>query len=424
MAAFLIGTWAFSFPHQETEITARLKDLGSADVRTVYRAVERLTQLGDAALPALDAHLRQAARPVRPYVELALQEIGAGRSQPDYPKARRHSLKSSDKNAADLLVDLKSRTGLPLSIESLLDEEKLPELSLDLRDATPLEAVDAVCKAGGLTMERDGARFEIYSGGYPDFPKFFYDHYLFRLETYARTRSVSFRKPLRDRLRIDLTLLWDSGISPARLLPARLLEAVDETGKDLIPPPEPAKTDPPAADPESSHPPVPEGTGRDSLEILPPAPKAAKIARLRGVVPVLHPKARVDVTFKNPAAGQTKEAGGFHVTLKAIDRENFALDLFITSKTMKTEELRTRPVVASLRLKGQETPRCVASSGVEEGGLRVRVEFVNVRLQREAGVFRLEEPLRAADIQTFQLTVVTETVERRVPFEFRDVTVR
>ena len=57
-------------------------------------------------------------------------------------------------------------------------------------------------------------------------------------------------------------------------------------------------------------------------------------------------------------------------------------------------------------------------------GLRVRVEFENLGLRQAGARFRLEEPRPAADIQALHVAVVTETVERRVPFEFRDVTIR
>jgi hypothetical protein len=414
----------------DARLAAGLKDLESPEVRTVYRAVARLAEFGEGALRSLEAHQAAAPARVRPYVELAIQEIRAARLQPLYPRPKLHSLKSADKTAADLLVDLKSKSGLPLSIESLLEEEKLPELNLELRDATALEALDAVCKAGGLTLEHPGARFEIYPGGYPDFPKFFYDHYLFRLETYARTRSVTFRKPLRDRLRIDMAVLWDPSIAPVRLRPAVLLEAVDDLGKNLLVPPEPSsrpadeapgKPDGPAAE---IHPAVPEGASRESLEILPPGPKAAKIARLRGLLPVVHPKARVELTFEKPAAGQKKESAGFEIAVTGVDREHCAVDLFVASRTLKLEELRALPVLAALRLKGQEAPRCVASAQEGEGGLRVRVEFENVALRQGGGRFRLDDPRPAADIQALHVAVVTQTVERKVPFEFRDVTIR
>ena len=67
--AILALVAAACLTQDDPRLAARLKELESSDVRVVYRAVERLAEIGQAALPSLETHQKTApARVDRPRV--------------------------------------------------------------------------------------------------------------------------------------------------------------------------------------------------------------------------------------------------------------------------------------------------------------------------------------------------------------------
>src|SRR6185436_9458614 len=126
------------------------RDLESPELSQVYHSVARLSALGEKAIPVLEARAREAKGRLRDYLQLAADEIRAAGQLTGIPAPKRITLKSSDRNVIELLGDLRTKTGLALALENLLGDEKMPEIPVDIQDATALEAFDAICKAGNV----------------------------------------------------------------------------------------------------------------------------------------------------------------------------------------------------------------------------------------------------------------------------------
>src|SRR5262249_20297692 len=147
---------------QEEKVAPLSRELESAEVRRVYHAVSDLAALGEPALAAIEARARDAKGRARDYLGLAADEIRSARLTPGVPPLQRLSMKAADRNVIELLGDLRARTGVLLSLENLMGEEKLPEIPVDIRDATMLEAFDAICHAGSVTVTMENGQFMLY----------------------------------------------------------------------------------------------------------------------------------------------------------------------------------------------------------------------------------------------------------------------
>src|SRR3989442_1140232 len=137
---------------QEDRVAPLARDLESGDLRKIYHAVGDLAALGEPSLPAIEARAKDAKGRARDYLNLAAEEIRSARLVTGIPPSRRISMKSADRNVVELLGDLRMKTGVALSLENLMGEEKLPEVPVDIHDATMLEAFDAICRAGNVAV--------------------------------------------------------------------------------------------------------------------------------------------------------------------------------------------------------------------------------------------------------------------------------
>src|SRR5262245_1072022 len=126
------------------------RDLDSGELPKVYHALAGLSALGEKAIPEIEARAKDSKGRVRDYLQLAAEEIRANAHLTGIPAPKRITMQSADRNVIELLGELRTRTGLALALENLLGEEKMPEVPVDIRDATALEAFDAICKAGNV----------------------------------------------------------------------------------------------------------------------------------------------------------------------------------------------------------------------------------------------------------------------------------
>src|SRR4030095_14958373 len=121
-------------------------------------SVARLSALGEKAIPEIEARAKGSKGRVRDYLQLAADEIRAAGLLTGSPAPKRITLKSSDRNVIELLGELRTKTGLALALENLLGEEKMPEIPVEIQDATALEAFDAICKAGNVSILMDNGQ--------------------------------------------------------------------------------------------------------------------------------------------------------------------------------------------------------------------------------------------------------------------------
>lgn len=413
MAALLALVLGQASAAERAEALAR--ELDPSDVRRAYRAVERLAGLGEAALPAIEAAAARGG-PAKTYFELAAREIRLPREVREAsPAARRYSIKSSGKTAAQLLIDLERQSGAKFHMDDLLQEEALPELEVEVSDATFLEALDAICRAGNLSLGFESAAVEVSRDGYSAVPKCFYGSYLARLESYARTRVVDFRKPPEDVLGLDVVLVWEPAVRPCRASGRfTLREAVDDRGKSLVPPPG-------RRTPQDEEPVWLDGNATwGALQLLTLSPGATKIALLRGEAVLAFAKRKEVFVLDKPRPGAKARAGGFEVTLKGLESQDtftHMAEIEIASPALKPEAVRKLPVDIDLYAKGGRRMRGYVYVPPEGEGSGLIVEFFDsVR-----GVIEVPEARKAPELEKIEVSLILETAERPVPFEFRDL---
>lgn len=397
-------------------LAAAARDLESNDPKRVFAAVQAIAQLGGASLPTIEARAREAKGRVRDYLELAAEEIRSAPHLPGYPAVKRVTMKSADKTVVDLLADLRAKTGAALSLENLMEEEQLPELAFEVKDATTLEAFDAICHAGNVSFSMNGGQLMLYTGDTAvERPRFFYGHYFVRLGDFDLVKSVTFRRPATQNFNIQMETIWDPAAAPLRFRRVRIVEATDDRGKSLLPPPEP----PMKKDEEEEE--EPEDTGANTtLRLVPPSPAATRIAVLRGFTTIVLPKSRTTVPFPAPQVDQAGAAGDFQVKVTAVDLDESEIRLSVSSRKHTPEALSKLDMLASVSLKDWEsTSTFVDSPSWDENRLELRVHYEPLRLKD--GVVRPPDDAPPPAVERLELSIVTAVHPKRIPFEFRDL---
>lgn len=441
---------------QQDSVEPLVRDLESPELAKVYHAVANLSALGEKAIPDLEARAKLSKGRVRDYLHLAAEEIRAAHLLKTIPSPKRISMKSADRNVIELLGELRTRTGLALALENLLGEEKMPEVPVEFRDATALEAFDAICKAGNVSILMDNGQIMLYQGDYQELPRFFYDHYFFRLGSFVVAKTADFRRPAVQSFRIQMEMLWNPVAAPCRFQAPVIVEAADDKGKSLLVPADaPRKKD----DPDE----VEEEPGAVSLlQLLPPSPGSEKIAVLRGFSTVALPRTRVTVTFgeeapkkpeapaapRKPAAptrdpeapaqdppkpaapqaepggpfeGLVRKADGFTIKVAKVEPALYRLLFEVSSTTLKPDDIAKLPFQATVVLKGGETTRCFISPSANKDAADVTVAFQPLHLQEALVQAGDDRPPPPPVLEKIELSIVTAVQERKIPFEFRDV---
>ncbi len=392
------------------------------DLRRAYRAAERLAELGEGALTAIEAAAKAAPEPKRARLALAADEVRSARDlKAAYPAFKRFSATASGKTSLELLSDLRQATGLDLELSDLRDEENLPKVAVDFKDATPFEAMTEICRAAGASWYFEEGAITVYTGGFEDVPRFFFGHFMVTLESHARVRTVKFGEPARERLVLSLHAAWNPALPAAGGRPPRLLEARDEKGGSLIPP-SPGKEDGEPAGEEPVFGASSDGVYED-LELLPLPAGTQKVALLRAELPLSLPKSALVATFEKPKAGARQESEGLSATVVAVESKaggSFRAQLDLSVAGMKPEELVRKRMILELATAGGRRLRATAQAVEEEGKARLTCDF------RESGRgLRLAAAKGAAPpVEGLRVIVVQALYERRIPFEFRDLKIK
>jgi hypothetical protein len=419
----LVGSLGADARPQDTaadRFAAACRDLESNDPKRIFSAVQGVSQMGGASLPAIEARARDSKSRVRDYLELAAEEIRSAPHLPGYPAVKRLSMKSSEKNVVELLADLRARTGAALSLDNLLDEEKLPEIPFEIKDATMLEAFDAICHAGNVQVTMQNGQFMLFAGAFQDLPRFFYGHYFLRLGDFDIVKTVTFRKPATQTFNLQMEMVWDPAAAPLRFKPVRIVEALDDRGKSLVL--APAAPDP-TAKKENAALDAEEAGANTMLHLAAPSPAATKVSLLRGFATIVLPKSRATVAFPFPQAGQAGSVGDYQFRIVGVDPDQHRVRLTLTSKKYRPEALSAMDVLSQVTLKDWEaTSSSAEKSSWNEDALELTVGYDPLRIKD--GLARPPEGGPQPPIDKLEISVVTAVQDKRIPFEFRDLKIK
>jgi len=415
------------------DLVARLGD-DSIDARD--QAVREIAELGPAAIPLLRKALVKLEGEGRGRVEEAIRAIelrdALARS---LPPLKRITLDHKNRPAREAVEEIARQAGLRVHFEGDLGRGAV---TLALKDATPLEALDAVCrKEGHLLYDVDGneaftaarargqgppptPRLAFSEGAFVDCPAAYVRHYRLRVSSLSLTRTNTF-KGTEATGSLQLDLHWPPDVRPDSARSFEVTVLTDDQGRSLLPDKKEDDTFRGGAT-HFSHG-EPETSTQETVSFKFPEPGAKKIACLKGSFNLTYPKETRTLVFTKPGdmRGKSLDLHGLKVTLEEYKDRG-------TEHSVK--------IVVSGKYAGPKDP---AREGDDEEGLRVPFTYDDVQLitaegevlesnssssggSNEAYTFtmnyRSEKPQVVAEIRI--PCVITHHLDK-VDFEIRDV---
>lgn len=383
-------------PERLREAAQRL-DTGPAS--THEAAWETLVSAGPAGTALLSGLRDGSNARLRDYLDLALFEIRFREQIPGHAVPRRVSYTCKDKPLSVVLGELE--TLLECQILGVQELDDLATVSLSVKDVRIMDVLHLLAQAcqSRIRLE-DGvavlyppedAVSEVVAG---------WEGWKIRLVRFDWFKKWDFRGPREDQLSLALQVSAAPADGMARFHRLVLQEARDTRGRDLlIPPGEPGPR---------------ELEGGDSLDdeeyrVLPPSPGTRTLRCLRGYLPLDMVRRASRVTLQNPARERSVTESGISLTVSQLDIEKKHLEASVVLPASLGPARYSLPVRARL----QFAPGVRAQFEVSAAAKDDRIDFAIGWASPGNGKPVIPESVA--------VTVVTESLRRRIPFEFREV---
>lgn len=330
-----------------------LKALESGDPKRALAAADALVDWkGDDA--ALKARLDALPDGAKFYARMILAERDALKARPDHHKPPKRVDVAFSALSLDAAIEKCSEAiGYPVRKEDWGgDEDANKEITLDLKQATPLEVISTLARESGYDLYSRGDAYVLqrdWGGGAPPAPPAFWRNYMVRVDQIEIERSTDFQNGPQRLLQLNASLYFDAHVADACSWKSKttLLEAVDDKGVSLVRP-EPAET--PAA-PGFSDPPKPDAPVRHlsscseglvslNFDLRPLSDGATKIARFRAAVDVSVPKSLADLKV-DPFKPGDYECGPYKVTVENLARKRWEWSLRVRVRRVDGKDLDT-----------------------------------------------------------------------------------
>lgn len=359
--------------------------------RDRWRGVDALVERSDEARPALERLAMGEDRDLAFYASAALAEIDA--LQAPGAKALVRTREASGSSARDELVPLFEAAGLRLAAGTV------PDKSVDLPAGRPLlEALDLVSRRLDIEFYATaGGVWRATAGRVPG-PRFAFRRFRSRLDQIRiETSDEPGRAPVSS-CRLRARLSGDEGAAIHSLGGIRVIEAVDDAGRDLRP----------------------RGSGLVSyqdaseghtfiIELKPPPAESRLLRRLRLAMEVQIEVGRGTIELSRPPAGRqaTANADGVSVTILSAAGTRGGWQF----------QVRAEPD-AALRGSCWNDARLTDSLGGA-----YRLESAAPATNRGATIWtvRYTNPGSVGEPETLALPVITSTFRRPLYLEFEDV---
>lgn len=321
------------------ELVARLAD-DAIDARD--QAVRGLSELGPAAIPVLRKAMAKLDAEVRGRVEEAIRAIelrdALSRS---LPPLKRITIDHRNRPAREAVEEIARQVGLPVHFE---EETGRGAITLALKDVTPIEALDSVCrKDGQLGFRSESADGNFHRGGntptrlvfatapFVDYPAVYVRHYRVSVTELSLTRTNTFQGNQASGS-LSLRLQWLPNVRPDSLRNFEVHEAKDEQGRSLLP----EKKENEGFGSTRLHHAGVDTSADESIEIKYPEADAKRIAVLKGSCQLDYPKETKLLVFEKPAdmIGKSLELHGLKFALEEYKErpEEISIKLAVTGK--------------------------------------------------------------------------------------------
>lgn len=413
------------------EIVPRLSD-DSIDARD--RAVQALVDLGPTAIPLLKKRAAELGAETAGRLLEACARIESRNTLAKYlPPLRKVTLDWENRPAREALDEIARRTGLTIDASNVALDGAI---SVVLQDATPLMAVDEVCRLAGVSWRavdedsyagwrrgglgpRGVPRIQIHSGKDAEYPATYVRHYRVRVTQVSLTRTNNFQAN-QSNAQMSLNFGVAPDVRPDGLLSFKITEMKDEQGRSLLPE-ENERMRGRARVLRSRY------RGRDLsaysqyVALKFPEADAKKVALLKGTAVFTYPQELKTLSFEKPAEAQGKsiELNGLSVTLKSFQDKGSTRSLTL-EMTGKYQGARDEP-------------------GEDDGFNALPFSYEDVELVTEQGdplryqgmsgggdgrttTWQLDyDGAKAGAAKELRIVCVLRRFQDEVPFEIRDI---
>ena len=292
------------------------------------QAVKDLADLGPAAIPVLRKAMAKLDGEVRGRLEEAIKAIEARDTlAQSLPPLKTVTLDHRNRPAKEALEEIARQAGLTLQFEGEVGKEAV---SVSLKDATPLQAIDEVCRKHGQLISRTGGdddfngfrrphagpapKIVLAASPFVNFPSAYVRHYRVRAVEVSLTRVNNFQGT-QSTGNLQVEIHWPPNVVPKSTLRFEVTEAKDDKGRSLIPE---KKDEEKNIFGQNFRRPGAESETQETFEFKYPEADATKIASLKGVFVLAYPKEVRTLVFEKPAdsKGKSLELHGLKITLE------------------------------------------------------------------------------------------------------------
>jgi hypothetical protein len=308
------------------DLVARLAD-DSIDARD--QAVEDLAALGPAAIPVLKKAQAKTGGEARGRIDEAIRKIELRDAlAQSLPPLRKITLEQKNRPARQAIEEIARQAGLAVKFEGDLGAGPV---TLSIKDVTPIEAFDAVCrKDGQLTYEPEVGEVAVVLRGprpptlsftaapFLEGPAAYVRHYRVRAVELSLIRTNTF-KGMKSRGALQIDLHWLPDTHPDRVSKFEVTEIKDDQGRLL---PLEKKEDEANGPLAGAHFTLDQGSDSTSsqfdVDFKFPEADAKKIASLKGTFVATYPKERKTLVFEKPRdmRGKSLDLHGLKLTLE------------------------------------------------------------------------------------------------------------
>jgi len=318
---------------QEPDVDALLKQLTDDSIVERDKAAAALVELGEKAEEKVKAILETADGELKQMCKRILEQIAVPKKlRGVLPPIRKVTIEAKDRNVKDVFEDLKQQSGLGVTFQNMVGGD----VTVSVKDVTPLEALDALCKAAnlGYTFDRLSMTKTMAAGGPPmvsgdsletrirvqpgyiAVARQFTRHYVVEPAQITMSKHSTFNRSTSN-ANLLLRVAWPLDVKP-QMGDVVIASIVDDKGRSLIQPGAPAMIGRPSAGMY----PASMGLLQSSIPLVYPESDAEKIT-VKGTVNLKYLMEEKVLTFEevDPAAPVKKERDGFTVEVLELKTE-------------------------------------------------------------------------------------------------------
>ena len=427
---------AFAFPclliagcgsasHHDPEVDALIEQLFEGTIEERDQAAKALIDCGDKSEARLRAMMAGANSRDRRHLSDILDRIAVPKAlRGIVPPVTRVTILATNQSAREVLQDFQRQTGTPLR----MNEVSRAPISVLVKDRSPLQALDAICRAADMTWhyESNGGFsmggpkdpdepsppdvqlhaapvIEFSPGRYIENPKVFIRHYQ------VEVVNINFHPDSEGRRRravVNFGLYWPAGVKP-HAVEFEVTSAIDERGYQLLlrhddprQPPGPRRESMLAFDPHRLY---------QSYRLRHPDERNSKVlASVRGTARFFYFLRERVIAFDSPesSVGVVKQVDG--VSAKVLDVTPFLMDghAYLKARLLIKGLQPATPLLVRSRQRNGSSGLSTASfpKGNPEGSV---VDFCLFGTQ--------------PNVVGFEVILETVCAEDVVEFEFKDV---